>query len=763
MLQLRIEFDPIWSVLTCLLLTVGMAVLVWYGYRLTSGLSRGRRLTLLGIRLLLVLLLGISMIRPQLQWISPDGEHAEIWILGDQSRSMSIPDGPGGITRRQSLQQAIESIQGELTSLADDVKISYFDFDSTLHPVDEFGEQTPGAQTAIGSILQDAAQRHVQSPLTAVFLLSDGAERSVPPRDLSPRIAARELAELGVSIYGIPVGQTAATDLASDVAIEEIQVDPIVFVKKRVPVRVNVRWDGAPDQTLNVKLLLEDRSQLKARQSGPMNPIPNSEFDKTTAQIQTRLASGSETVEMYFTPDVVGEYKLGVEVSAVEGEVQQRNNRRETLITVRQGGLRVAYFDIFRTEVKSVRQLNSSEKVQVDFQLMRSGSFGDQNVVDPKWFEKGRYDVFVIGDVPAEQFGADNLSLLARRVEEGAGLLMLGGYHTYGPGGYASSALREYIPVLMRPGDLQPAGVFNEQFQLQDEIRFLPTDAGNRHYVTRIDGTLGNGRAWEQLPPLQGATRIQPKSDFVEVLAETETQIPLIISAETGRGRVMCFAFDQTYLWAQSGFSEVHRRFWRQAVLWLAHKDLDTDQPVWALVTPKSVDPGGRVTIEYGARDDEGAPRLDCEFKVIVSQSAGKEQSVTGVDTEIGKIATFDQTVESGDYFIEVTALANGQAVALPITSRFLVHDRDLELDHPVVDRGLLQEIVNEAGLTTDSQIVTPEDLVQFLREYLERKPWEQDDEAVKSVNLWDGWPILLIFVALLSVEWTLRKQGGLV
>ena len=44
----------------------------------------------------------------------------------------------------------------------------------------------------------------------------------------------------------------------------------------------------------------------------------------------------------------------------------------------------------------------------------------------------------------------------------------------------------------------------------------------------------------------------------------------------------MAFAADSTWLWYLGGQHEAHQRFWQQVVLWLAHKDTQGDEAVWA-------------------------------------------------------------------------------------------------------------------------------------------------------------------------------------
>ena len=91
-----------------------------------------------------------------------------------------------------------------------------------------------------------------------------------------------------------------------------------------------------------------------------------------------------------------------------------------------------------------------------------------------------------------------------------------------------------------------------------------------------------NREAWQRLPPLEGANNLGRNhlKRAAQVLAETPDGKPLLISQEVG-GRVMAFAADSTWRWWMGGHEAEHKRFWRQAVLWLAHKDEQTEGSVW--------------------------------------------------------------------------------------------------------------------------------------------------------------------------------------
>ena len=53
----------------------------------------------------------------------------------------------------------------------------------------------------------------------------------------------------------------------------------------------------------------------------------------------------------------------------------------------------------------------------------------------------------LIGDLDNSYLNPAQQELIARRVRDGAGLIMLGGYHGLGPGGYTGTALGKLLPA----------------------------------------------------------------------------------------------------------------------------------------------------------------------------------------------------------------------------------------------------------------------------------------------------------------------------
>ncbi len=193
-------------------------------------------------------------------------------------------------------------------------------------------------------------------------------------------------------------------------------------------------------------------------------------------------------------------------------------------------------------------------------------------------------------------------------------------------------------------------------------------------------------------------------------------------------------------------------------ILWLAHKEDDTDQPVWVQVEPRVFNAASEVPVRFGARDSKGKPIDDAQFDVGVLAPGDRRVSLRPRKDLDAFAARFAETAEAGDYWVEVTARRDGQAVGLPARARFLVDERDLELDDPAADPGLLDQISQLSG----GARFAPEQMGVAIEQLAELQVVGGLAQA-NVIDLWDNWYVLGAFVVLISLEWFLRKRRGLV
>ena len=723
-----------------------------------AGLSGSRWMALLGLRLAVAALVLLAMLRPTVVRTEIKRQSATLILLLDRSRSMTVRDASGGKSRWETLRGTLADAGGELKRLAADFELRAYAFDASLSALEvQSGEvvlpEAPdGEQTAIGHALEEALRREAGKRLLGVVLLSDGAQRAYAPRDLPPQTAAARLKAQGCPLFTLPLGRSVGRGQAQDVALTELLVNQSVFVKNELPVAAAVRADGYAGSEIPVELLFETAP-------GKMEVVAREKL-KATAEGKP-LA-----VRFRYAPELPGEYKLTLRAAEQPGELVTTNNEKSTFVNVLKGGLNVFYLEGAppRVEQKFLgRALAASPDIHVDF---------PRPPIDPlrpetrpadlsERFEPGKYEVYILGDLDAKAFeGTRDLKHLAGAVEQGAGLLALGGFHSFGPGGYATTPLADVLPVKMDRFERQNLdGTIRTDVHLTGKLTMRPTRVGLLHFALLLAGDREENLAlWSSLPPLSGANRFREVKPGALVLAEAQNGAPLLVADTYGNGRVMAFAGDSTWRWWLKGHQAAHERFWRQVVLWLARKDQATDGNVWVRLPKRRFAPGSRVEFTVGAQSPSGDPLPDAEFKAEVYRLPdGKRRPVDLVRQGDERAGSFRETQADGDYAIEVSATHEGLPVG-SARSRFLVFEQDLELDNAAADAASLESLAAMTG----GESLAPEQLPALI-ERLATQTEHLEIERQTKETFWDSWPFLLLVVGLLGVEWFLRKRWGLV
>jgi hypothetical protein len=753
--ELSLSFEPV--VWTPVLLAAGVvtAVLLLRVYQTRiAHLPTWAQRTLITLRILGWLVLLLLLFRPRLQYSEADQRQLLFAIVGDRSRSMSVRDGPAGLSRREQMLQTLAECRTELEAVGKLAEVRQFDFDADLQAIKERTVETPGEMTAIGVTL-DSVLKQLADRKAEVLLLSDGAQRALPPRDLDPRESARRLADYEVKVHTSTFGAGGLSDSVLDLAVEELNVPPMVFVKNNVIVQTRIRMTGAAGREVTVRVLLEDHASRSRGDPNTMRQVA------PPVRVRTSQPQAVMPVELQFKAETAGEYRLAVEAVPLDGEPLIANNVLQTYITVQQGGVSVALFDReLHVEQKFIRRVNESPDVQLDFKPIRVRPGEREADLDADWFDPGRYDVFIIGDVPARFINREYLNRIARRVEDGAGLLMYGGASSFGPGGYGGSPLAEALPVEVRPEEVASNEELDPRFHLLEPTPMLPTDQHQSHFITRLDDPSQNVQRWRSLPPLDGVNRLGRPKPVALVLAASPGNMPLLVVQDYGRGRSAAFAGDTSYRWFLAGKKDEHQRFWQQLILWLAHKDIQGDSAVWLRLEGRRYRPGQTVNMTFGARDKDKQPITDAEFTVTIEgPQPGQTRTASPQRAAQDFTAAVNDITTPGEYTVRVEAKKDGVAVGLSAQARFLVFEVDLELANPAADAGLMEELANATG----GEAIPPEQLRDFFKRRLKEGNLRPDIRKLSSVTLWDNWWVLLVFTTLMTIEWIVRKSHGLV
>jgi hypothetical protein len=749
------SLEPIFGSGAVWLLAALLGIALAFGPRF-GRLTPRRRATITVLRGLVILLVLLAMLRPTHVFTSSRPRNASLLVLFDVSRSMLLPDRTGGPTRWESERQSLNKILEWSSRLGDHLQLEVAAYDAQLHPLERTGgslslpEKPEGSQTDLGASLEEALKRQAGKRIAAVIALGDGRHTAYNSPVDAAVVARRLRDEFNSPLYATPFGLTGDAAQAKDVAIERLDEQYTVFVKNEVVVRGRMRIAGFANQPVAVEALLTDVTG-KQTVIGSQNKAAGVESD------------GVE-FEFPYVPQQPGHYKVTVKAAVQPGELVVKNNELSAYLTVLEGGLRVLLIDSGkRPEFKFLRRsLAESPDIELDDLIIDATNRKAWPVNLGTTLKDGKYDVFLLGNVPADALGEANMKALADEVAKGKGLLALGGLRTFGAGNYYGTPLADVLPIALDRFEKQDFDAPDRpDLFVQGPLPMTPVAS---HAVTRLAEGQANAAVWQKLPPLDFANHfaaLKP-TPGVRVLLSGPRQEPLLVSGEFGSGRTLAFAGESTYRWPLKGFAAEHKRFWRQSILWLARRDESQQSEVWIKLAQRRFAPGANVNFTVGARSPEGDALRDAQFTATLVGPDGKVQpqrlSPAG-EQQAGILSV----KEPGDYAIELVATRQGQTLG-KARAEFLVFDQDVELASAAADHENLARLANitkEFG----GRMVAPEELDALLSEIASRPPetevrqqrWRLGDDPLAA------WVWLLAFTGLLGTEWWLRKRWGLV
>jgi len=725
-------------------------------------LSRRRRLSLIALRAGTGLFLLLIMLRPTLVTIETQKLPGSLVVMVDSSRSMQITDSVGDASRWDVLKQSLASASDQLAELAESWDLKLYQFNQLAESVAlengaaELPEEADGPQSAIGSALDDVLQREARQRIVAVLLMSDGAQRAFAPRDIPPQTVARRLAVDQIPLYTFTYGKPAL-GLQSDLRVDDILASDVVFAETPTNIQAMIGADGYANQTFKAQLLWENSE-------GEMEAVD-------TRQVLVEAGKRQIPITLSHTPHLPGEYKVSVQIEAPDGELATTNNSQSTFVTVLKGGVNVLYLvGSSRVgggpgiEPRFIRgALAPHADINLRYDLL---DYRRKQINIREQLREGNYDVYLLGNVDVTALDDASWRKIAEDVDRGAGLAMLGGFHSFGAGGFRRSPLGSVLPVEMGLAERQN---FDEpprqDINLAGPISFSPVELGGQlHPILRLQEESQPEFDWTSLPQLDGAnlfdrSRLKPNAQVIAETADARHR-PLMVAGAWGSGRTLALAIDSTWRWQMEGFGEMQRRFWRQLVLWLARKDDAQDRSVWVRLDGRRYQRGSRVEFSFGATDTDREPLTDVAFDVQVKKPDGATTELRPTRRGEDFAGSYQETDLPGDYRVTVAATHEGQVLGTA-EARFTVPDRDMELDQPAAEPTLMASLAN---LTADSggAGLAPEELPELL-EQLRGRTKEYEEEILRKRSLWDTWPIFLSLVAMLSGEWYLRKRWGLV
>ena len=551
----RLDWQPALPVVAVVVLAVCFAAAIGWARRgLVARFGVRRAWPILAARGLLFLLVLIALLDPLVRRNIARQEQRQVLVLEDVSASMQVRDGAD--TRAARASRLIDRVRADVPS---GIHVLVRRFDTGLRPDDApAANAKEPAGTDIGAALSEAATRLETPDTAAVLLVTDGGDEPIQPTRLpTAPLLVLATGSAGSDWPNVAIAQTEAPEVVEKEATFTISADlaatgPTAF-------RNALRQVGVTVQRL---------------QEGNWVPLERRTADLRNGRCRVSFSTAC-------TEPGTAQYRVAVE--PVDGERTTLDNRRTLRVEVRRKTLDVLYFSRrLGADLKMLRQELGTDPGMTFTALYRST--GERYTVQAppegaavlgegelaKGFPTDlehlrRFDCLVLGSFPAQEWSADEMKALLQFVEQGGGVILLGGDDSFDGGGYQVSPLQPLLPWRCN-GSV--SSLLRETFvvSVPPSAEQSPAVAGLREVMT-AGGTNG-------APVTLAVTSLNFPGDPLpgaEVLLEATSvgrKAPLVLMHHYGKGRILTVASNTTWLWAREpGASALfYRRFWRQSV-----------------------------------------------------------------------------------------------------------------------------------------------------------------------------------------------------
>ena len=616
-----------------------------------------------------------------------------------------------------------------------------------------------GRATNLGGALRTALDKSRNAEIAAVVFVTDGR------RNAGPQAAeiARLLGQRKVPhVFALGVGDPSATQ---SVQLARFEAPAKVFERDPFEAKATISAQGYDAAVATVRLLrVDDKGQEQV----------------VRTQQVTLAADRAEAVVEWkdVVADAPGRFTYRAEIAPPDGEpVVAERHAKSAAVEVLGERLRLLLiaggatheFQILRNLLLRDKTIDVSCWLQsADPKFPQDGDAGAQiERLPEERAEFDPYDVVVMIDPDSSKLSARFCQHLQQHVVEGGcGLWWVAGEK------FTLDAIRQTAPTfaLAELLPIVPDVEFAERgaiglgkaFKFPWQLQLAPEgEEGLGAKLTRLlDGRDESRALWQRLPGQRFFFPVSTPKPVATVLAEhggaeqrrNGRGMPVFALQNVGAGRVVWSGFDETYRW-RAIQEQAYNRFWVGGVRFLFEGRAQAGNARLRLfVSDDRVDLGDAVELTAEAKDEALQPLVADAFAVVVERDGEAPETLQLPPAEAapGRYALRFRPQRLGAYRVRA-ADKQGRAVEVG----FQVADAQFEREGPM-DRAELAAIAAAPG---GELCDTPQQLLAALA----RIPSRSATDTWRTPHaLWDGWPTIAFVLAVLALEWILRKRSNL-
>jgi len=593
----------------------------------------------------------------------------------------------------------------------------------------------------------------------AVILVSDGQHNIGD----SPVKTAKIAGNRDLKIFALGVG---AIDSPRDISVGAVDAPESVFFEDRFRGKIEI-FDHMPaNESFAVSLVHADETLWSAEMKTTGEGARIVPFEFPIKELAERLSKSEEKdLKIQNLP-----LFLEAKVEPLEHEVNTANNTRRLPVQVSLRKRKALLLDGRpRWEFRYVRNLlQRNEEWEINDLVASQGhsrsswkrgrSAGMFPGTREDLFE---YDIIVLGDLPPELLSRQEMEWILEFVGDRAGGLgLVDGRRQHLKDFLVRTPLRSLLRVEWR----EPEGGESSEEETDDGVEWRMTlheDGAEHSTFALVADREGNRSLWEMLPPVHWCAPVtaQPDAEVMVSARSNQGSVPALVARRYGAGRVLYQGFDESWRWRYKVGDRFHTRYWNQVANWIGEAPFAvTDEHVSLDSGGMSYQPNERARIRARLRDRSGLPLLGAKAKATLHRDGKKVATLPlAADENTGGLYRgMTDELEEGHYEVRLSVKGMTEDMLQARTEFMVSKMQARELVHLTLDEDVLREMTEHAqGRYYREEDV--DELVSFL------EPYSSEDIMESELVLWQSWWWFLPIIALLSVEWGVRKYAGMI
>ncbi len=616
-----------------------------------------------------------------------------------------------------------------------------------------------GSSTLIAKAIRETLKKMPGSPIAGIVLVSDGQDTA---KDDDPLAAADRAGLQKTPLFTVGVGDP---NKPKSITLTDFYADEQVWRSDPFEMQATVQSQGFDKLEIEIELT----EQALDANGTPVGSATSIERRKLTLN----ETGGPQKIAFKHAQKKNGSYVYTAQIPPQKDESPDAVNIKTVNVKVLEEKARVLLIAGAPTwEYRLVSGLYIRDPTidvscwlqSMDPEMQQEGNTPIAKL--PFTYEElGKYDLIMMFDPEPEEFNEAWFAALKKYVADRAGGFLYMAGPKYSSRFFSTArtqAIKDVLPVTLTDVNAMELESLTAKSNREWPLSVVPAELD--HPVMRFDTDAKTNRdRWEKMPgifwsfPLKD---IKPASHVLLEHSDIDLRTPrgprpLLVTNQYGGGRTAFMGFNGTWRWRRVGRdAEYFNKYWVQMCRYLVEGKLLSSKRRGTIdLGGEKFHVGDQIVIKANLTDAGFRP---LEEKKVVAKVADAKGNAFNLDLKPSASGQFTGSMigsSLGKNRITINLPGEKTGEAVSVSKDFDVEVSRIEFDDSRLNRGKLREWAEKSG-GKYFDIDHVSEIAANIPDRTETQPL-----ISKPEHLWDNSHVLILLVALLTIEWAARKR----